>query len=87
MEVFLTLSLTQMIMLRCHFVIFRYISNLHRNGKILIFAVVIVIFCCKDTKKLSNTQIFLIFFTEIIKKYREPSVRTANEGLFTLLYI
>lgn len=46
----------------------------------LIFAVVIVIFCCKDTKKLSNTQTFLIFFTGIIKKLsgaiREDSKRT-----------
>lgn len=34
----------------------------------LIFAVVIVIFCCKGTKKLSNTQTFLVFFTENAKK-------------------
>jgi len=32
------------------FVVFRYISYLHRNGNFLNFVVVIIIFKCKDTE-------------------------------------
>ena len=51
----------------------------------LIFAVVIVIFCCKGTKSLSNIQTFLVFFTEIAKKYLEHSVTDCKRRVIHII--